>query len=329
MTVAHAPVGGPDVETPRTARGNLGKRIRDHRWHFAFITPMVVLYCAFTAWPMIASWAYAVFDWTGFGPLTDFVGLANFTEAFADPQFWRAARNTAIFALFAVFVQLPLALLIAMVLNDKFLRGRNAYRAMFFLPVVTTTAVVGVVFAVLLDPSGGPLNEVVLNLGGTPINFLGSDRLALPTVLVIDMWKGIGVTIIYWLAALQTVPEELIEAARIDGANRFQILTRVIVPLLAPLAAVILLLTFVTSMNAFDLVQVMTEGGPNGATDIVQTYIYRYAFNPDGLPRFGYASAVGIVFGVAVMLVTVLPPAVRRLSRLARRRRTQRAEATR
>ncbi|MGD7707685.1 carbohydrate ABC transporter permease [Microlunatus sp. Y2014] len=319
MTVAHTPVGGPEVATPRHSRGSLGKRLRQHRWHLAFVTPMVVLYLLFTAWPMIASWWYAVYDWTGYGPLEDFVGLGNFAEAFGDPQFWNAARNTAIFALFAIFVQLPLALVIAMVLNDKFLRGRNVYRAMFFLPVVTTTAVVGVVFAVLLDPSGGPVNEVVLNLGGTPINFLGSDRLALPTVLVVDMWKGIGVTIIYWLAALQTVPEELIEAARIDGANRFQILTRVIVPLLLPLAAVILLLTFVTSMNAFDLIQVMTEGGPSGATDIVQTYIYRYAFNPDGLPRFGYASAVGIVFGVAVMLVTVLPPLLRWLSRLRRR----------
>ncbi|WP_205856040.1 carbohydrate ABC transporter permease, partial [Phytoactinopolyspora endophytica] len=277
-----------------------------YRWHYLFILPMVVLFVAFTAWPMVASWVYSVFRWSGYGPMNDFVGLANYREAFSDPLFWNAFRNTSVFALFAIFVQLPLALLIAMVLNNSALKGRNIYRVLLFLPVVTTTAVVGVVFAILLDPSGGPLNELLLSREflDRPINFLGSESLALPTVLVIDMWKGIGVTIIYWLAALQTIPTELYEAARIDGAGRRQMFLRITVPLLVPLGVVILLLTFVTSLNAFDIVKVMTDGGPNGATDIIQTYIFRYAFDPEGTPRFGFASAVGILFGVAVMLLS-------------------------
>ncbi|WP_200837669.1 carbohydrate ABC transporter permease [Ruania rhizosphaerae] len=268
---------------------------------------------------MVASWVYSVFDWSGYGPLQNFVGLDNFDSAFRDPLFWNAFKNTAIFAAFAIFVQLPLALIVAVVLNDNALKGRNVYRILLFLPVVTTTAVVGVVFAILLNPSGGPINEFLLSREflDRPINFLGSTELALPTVLVIDMWKGIGITIIYWLAALQTVPGELYEAARIDGANKVQQFARITVPLIVPIGIVILLLTFITSMNAFDIIKVMTDGGPNGATDIVQTYIYRYAFDPEGAPQFGFASAVGILFGVAVMLLSSLPMLLRR------RRRTQ------
>jgi raffinose/stachyose/melibiose transport system permease protein len=298
---------------PKQSR-TLPQRMWRHRWHYLFVLPMIVLYLLFTAWPMVASWVYSLFNWSGYGPMNDFVGLANFRDAFSDPLFWKAFRNTGIFALFAIFVQLPLSLLIAIVLNNSALRGRNIYRVLLFLPVVTTTAVVGVVFAVLLDPSGGPINEFLLNQTflDRPVNFLGSETLALPTVLVIDMWKGMGVTIVYWLAALQTVPAEMYESARIDGAGRRQIFFRITVPLLAPLGLVILLLTFVTSLNAFDIVKVMTDGGPNGSTEIVQTYIYRYAFQAEGTPRFGFAAAVGILFGVAVMLMSLIPVLMRR-----------------
>lgn len=312
--------------SPGPARSALWERVKRHRWHYLFIAPMVVAFAAFTAWPMAASWWYSFYDWRGFGPMDDFVGFDNFREVIGEREFLNAARNTTIFALFAIVVQLPLALLVALVLNNGALRFRNVYRVLFFIPVVTTTAVVGVVFAVLLDPVGGPVNAVWLSLPFTerPINFLGNETLALPTVLVIDMWKGIGVTIIYWMAALQTIPNELYEAARIDGANRWQILTRITIPLLVPLGLVILLLTFVTSLNAFDLVKVLTEGGPNGATDIVQTYIYRYAFDPEIQPRFGFASAAGIVFGVAVMVVTLVPALIRRRAqRTARERGAQ------
>lgn len=296
----------------------IARFVRRHGWRYLFLLPMLVLFAAFTVWPLIASIAYSLYDWSGFGPIEDFVGLANFGEAFGDPLVWNAFKNTAIFIGFAIVVQMPLALLLAIWLNNKFLRGRSVYRVLLFLPVVTTTAVVGVVFTAILNPSGGPVSALTFRLGisEVPIEFLSSERLALPTLLLIDMWKGIGITIIYWLAALQTIPEELYEAARVDGADRRRILAHITIPLLVPLGVVILLLTVVTSMNVFDLVQVTTAGGPNGATDIVQTYVYRYAFNTDGTPRFGYAAAVGLLFGITVMLVTV---AGRMLGRRRRR----------
>jgi raffinose/stachyose/melibiose transport system permease protein len=308
------PVLRADSPALRADSHRLSRRMWRHRWHYVCLMPMLVLFVGFTLWPVAASWWYAFLDWPGYGPMNDFVGLDNFQEAFSDPLFWNAFSKTGIFALFGIFVQMPLALLIAMVLNNTLLRGRNVYRVLLFLPVVTTTAVVGVVFVLLLSPTGGAINEILIGSGlvDGPINFLG-ETLALPTVLVIDMWKNIGVTIIYWLAALQTIPNELYEAARVDGAGRRQIFSHITVPLLVPLGLVITLLTFVSSLNAFDIVKVMTEGGPNRATDIVQTYIYRYAFEPAGLPRYGFASATGILFGLAVMVITVMPIVLRRI----------------
>jgi multiple sugar transport system permease protein len=210
----------------------------------------------------------------------------------------------------AIFIQLPVALLLAMLLNNPRFRGRTFYRLMLFLPVVTTTAIVGIVWAIILDPNGGVVNEALGKIGIDPVNFLGSDHLALPTLLGIDIWKGLGISIIYWLAALQTIPSEVYEAARIDGARGWRTLIHITLPLLVPIGAVIVLLTFQASMNPFDLVQATTKGGPNFTTDVVPTYIYRYAFDPGttlsaGAPRYGYACAAGVVFGMFTLLITL------------------------
>lgn len=302
-------------------QGHLWAEIKSHRWHYAFLTPMVVLAALFTFWPIVATALISFFDWDGYEPLTEFVGLANFTEAVTSAQFWNAFRNTFIFTAFAVFIQMPLALSIAVLLNNSVLRGRNVYRVLIFLPVVTTTAVVGVVFAVLLDPNGGTVNTVLQDTGlvDEPVNFLGEEALALPTVLVVDMWKNLGITMVYFLAALQTIPAELYDAAKVDGASRWQSFRYVTLPLIRPLALIILLLTVVMSFNAFDLVQTMTAGGPNYATDIIPTYIYRYAFNPERIvPRYGLASAAALFFGIAVIVLTVLLVVPARRARLQR-----------
>lgn len=300
----------------------LARRISQHRWHYLFLLPMVVLFAGFTAWPMLASWWYAFFDWDGLGPPTYWVGLANFQEVLGSGAFWNAFKNSFIFSLVAIFVQMPLTLLFAILLNNPRLRGRNFYRLFLFLPVVTTTAVVGIVFAVMLDPSGGFVNEVLTGAGlvREPVNFLGSDQTALPTVVVIDLWKGFGITLIYWLAALQTIPPDVYEAAKVDGANARQVLTHITVPMLVPIAVVILLLTFQSSMNPFDLIQATTKGGPNYGTDVVATYIYRYAFDPQmAAPRYGFACAAGVVFGMFTLLLTLLqaPLLKRRYARSA------------
>jgi multiple sugar transport system permease protein len=297
------------------ARASLGQVVRRHALDYLFLTPMLVLFVAFTIWPMLATWIYSLYAWDGFEPLHAFVGLSNFVEAARDPGYWLAFAHTFTFSIAAIAIQVPLALIIALILNDRLIFARDVYRILIFLPVITTTAVIGVVFDVLLDPSGGPVNALLQNahIAQQPIEFLSSATLALPTVVVIKLWKDLGITMIYWLAALQTIPSDVYEAARMDGANAWRMLLHITLPLLKPFAVIIMLLTFVSSFAAFDIVQVMTQGGPAHASEIVETYIFRYAFNPESsTPRYGFASASAVLFGVAVLLLTVVQAAVAR-----------------
>lgn len=299
-------VRAPSAQPPaRRPRG----RLRKHLWSYVFLVPLVLLFGGFTVWPMIASWWYAFFDWDGVGAPTKWIGLGNFAEVLGNEMFWQAFWHSFLFSVVAICVEMPLALLIAILLNNPRLRGRNLYRLSLFLPVVATTAVIGIVFAVLFDPAGGFVNDILMTLGLVewPINFLGSTSTALPTLMGIDLWKGFGITLIYWLAALQTVPRNIYEAARIDGATGGQTLRYVTLPMLTPIATVILLLVFQRSLNTFDLVQATTQGGPVYATDVVPTYIYRYAFDPFiQAPRYGFACAAGVVFGLLTLVVTLV-----------------------
>lgn len=316
VSAAVTPASAP----PRGSRQ--GARRRSWLWGWAFLTPLIVLFVAFSLWPMAASWWYAFFEWDGVGPPQDWVGLANFAEALRSSSFWNAFWNSFAFSLGALLIELPAALCLAMLLNNALLRGRTLYRLAIFLPVVSTTAVIGLVIAVLLSPVGGVVNDVLLTIGlvDRPINFLGSPDTALPTLIGIDIWKGFGITMIYWLAALQTVPKDLYEAARLDGASARQQLASITLPVIMPLAAVIFILTFQRSLNTFDLVQAVTGGGPVYATDVLPTYIYRYAFDAQmAAPRYGFACAVGVVFGLFTLVVTLLqsPLLLRRMKKVS------------
>ncbi|BDP44317.1 ABC transporter permease (plasmid) [Deinococcus aetherius] len=289
-------------------------------WCYLFLAPMVLLYLGFVLWPTLASLYFSLFNWDGLGWPQQFVGMGNYREVTGDGLFWKAFGNTWKYTLGVVILQVPLALLVAVALNDPTLRGRTVYRTLFFLPVVTTTAVVGVVLAVMLSPIGGAVNTALLGSGlvDRPVNFLGTVSLALPTLIAIGIWKTFGIKMIYWLAGLQSVPAELYEAARLDGATGTQILRFVTLPLLRPVALTILVLALLQSLNVFDLVRVMTAGGPLYSTDVVSTYIYRLAFSAElGVPRFGYASAAGVIFGVTNLAII----AVQALATRAARRR--------
>lgn len=302
----------------KSGKSGLWQQMKKHRYHYLFITPMLVFFLAFTVWPMVASWYYSFFNWDGTGWPTEYIGLANFIEAAEDPGYWNAFMNTFIFALAHVLVQMPLALIVAVILNNAMLAGKNGYRLLLFVPVISTTAVIGVIFSILLNPLGGAINEFMLGIGliTEPINFLGSMASALPTLLVVSIWKTFGTPMIYWLAGLQTIPAELYEAARIDGAGKVQSFFRITIPLLLPIGLIITLLTFIHSLDPFDLVQTMTEGGPVKSTDVVQTYIYRYAFEPEsGSSRYGFASAASILFSLAVLVFVVIQALVGRALR--------------
>ncbi len=288
---------------------NIWQRVKENAWSYLFLAPTVILFFLFTVYPSVASWVISFYNWSGMEPLTDFSGWNNFIEVATDPGFWRAFKNSFIYMLGVVPIQLSLALLGAIILNNPHLRGNTVYRTLLFLPVITTTAIVGIIMAFIFGTYNGVVNELLMAVKviDKPVNWLGSTATAMGVVILVGIWKTYGYNLIYWLAGLQSIPKELYEAAKVDGANKAQQLWFITMPLLKPIAVVILLLAIVGSLNVFDLVKVMTNGGPSYATDVVATYIYRYAFSTEiGVPRLGFASAAGVFYGVATMLIALI-----------------------
>jgi multiple sugar transport system permease protein len=292
----------------RRSRARMLVRTRKEWWCWLFIAPQLAFLLMFTLYPIVMSYVYAFFDWSGFGPLERFVGFANFRETLLDPIFWNAFRNSLLFMLCVVTIQVPLALLMALLLNAAWLRGKAFYRMIYFLPVVTTTAVVGLVMRFIFGAYKGVVNEVLIRLGvlDAPVDWLGSIDTAFWIVVLVGIWKSFGMKLVYWLAGLQSLPKDVIEAAKIDGAGPAQILWYITIPLLLPIASVILLVSAVNALHVFDLVKTMTDGGPAFKTDMVDVYIYRYAFSGKGEARVGFASAAGVIYGIVVMLISLV-----------------------
>ncbi|HEY8457723.1 MAG TPA: sugar ABC transporter permease [Actinopolymorphaceae bacterium] len=285
----------------------LWRRVWEARWSYVFMAPTLVLAILFTFYPLVASWYISFLDWSGLDSDREFVGFANYVEAVSDPYFWNAFGRTFAFAAVTVPGTIGISLVIALVLNDQALRMRVVFRTVFFLPVVTTTAIVGIVMSLVLNPFDGPVNAALLYLGliDRPIDFLGDPNLALWSVAGVYVWKWMGISMIYWLVALQTVPSQLYEAAQVDGAGRWRIHRHITVPLVMPFAVVICLIGFVGALQTFPLVQAMTGGGPAFSTELVEVYIFRLAFAAEYQPRLGYASAVAVFFGLAVLVLTL------------------------
>ena len=287
-----------------------GSKLWHHRWVYLFMVPSAVLGLLFTLYPTVMSWYFSFLDWSGFSDNADFVGFANYREAMADPMFWDSFGRSLLFVVVAVPARLVLSLLAAIALNNQALKLSPVFRTMFFLPVVTTAAIIGVVMSLMYSPFNGPINDALmgLHLISTPIDFLGDPGTSLWSVMAVEVWKNFGITMIYWLAALQTVPRDYYEAAALDGAGWWQLLRHITVPILLPFAAIITLLTANSVLHTFGIVQTMTAGGPYFASQTVEVFIYQTAFAPagGGVPRLGYASAAGCLFGLCVMLLALL-----------------------
>ncbi len=305
-----------------TSRGVLA-RLWGDRWIYLFLLPTAVLYSMYSLWPIGVSWWYSLLDWNGFEQNRTYIGLDNFREVFRDGFFWRAVGRTFLFAVITVPIRLVFALVVAVMLNNPRLPFARLFRTALFLPVVTTAAIVGVVMQFVFDPAGGPVNLFLLESGlvDRPVNFLGDSSTAIYTVMGVHIWKWFGVTMIYWLAALQTINEELYEAARVDGANSRDIFRHITVPLLKPFALIIGVLTFIDTMEVFDLILTMTNGGPFFSTEVIDVFIYRQAFAAT-IPRLGYASAAAVAFGLLTIALAVIQFLTLRNARQARRNNT-------
>jgi multiple sugar transport system permease protein len=313
-------VAPPPVPQARAAR----RRSRGYLWSYLYLAPMVVLLLAFVVYPIVASLGYTLYQWNGIGDPSNFVGLANFRQIMHDSIFWRSLGHTFIYAAVVVPVQLVLALALALVLNSKRLRFASFYRTLFFLPVVTSAAVIGVVIQLLLSNFGDSVNTVLLDLHLTHehIDWLGDPRFALAIVITVGIWHTFGYNLVYFLAGLQTIPEDLYEAARLDGAGAFATFRRITIPMLRAVGVVILVLAVIGTFQIFDLVQVLTSGGPYFSTEVVNTYIYHLAFGGTNgsavQPDVGLASAASFFYGLLLIVFSVVQVVV--LRRLVKRR---------
>jgi len=283
------------------------ERIR-YRWAYLFILPQLLFFIIFTMYPILMSYVYAFYDWSGFGPLSNFVGFDNLIKILHDEQFWNAFRNSLLYMAAKTVILMPATLMMALILNQAFFKGKVFYRTVYFLPVVTTTSIVGIIMKFIFGNDQALVNELLMALGilSEPVPWLGQAGTAMLVLIFVGSWKFFGMMMVYWLAGLQSLPGDVYEAAKVDGASYWQTMRSITLPLLMPVAAVILLLTVVNSMHVFDLVKTLTNGGPFFATETVDLYIYNYAFSTSGFPQIGYASAAGIVFGLTVFLITLV-----------------------
>lgn len=267
-----------------------------------FLAPALTIYVLLTLVPIVQGAFYSTWDWNGLEPLDAFVGLQNYRDALADPVFLGALRHVAVITVLSLALQLPFALGLAVLLNQR-IRGRAVFRLLFFLPFVLGDVTVAIVWKLLLQPAGladGTLDAV--GLGGLAQLWLADPNVVLYTVFVVVSWKYFGFHMILCLAGLQGIPPELEEAAALDGASRAQTFRYVTLPLLGPTLRISVFLSIIGSLQLFDLVWVLTGGGPVGASHTPGTYMLHYGFDRKQL---GYGSAVAVV-GFAISFVVAL-----------------------
>jgi ABC-type sugar transport systems, permease components len=284
----------------------LWQRIRRNAWSYLYLAPMFVLFLVFIVYPLFASMVYTLYQWNGIGDPSLFVGLENFQQVMHDSLFWSAFLHTFTFAAVVVPVQLSLALALALVLNNPKLRFATFYRSIYFIPVVTSAAVVSVVIQLILANFGDNLDQLLIqvHLMHTPVDWLGDPRFALGIIIIVGIWQTLGYNLVYFLASLQTIPTELYEAARIDGANSFDCFFRITIPMLRAIGLVIVILAILGSLQVFDLVQVLTGGGPDFTSEVVNTYVYHQAFGTFGSgsePNVGFAAAASFFYGIILL----------------------------
>jgi len=271
----------------------LSRRVKDNLTIASFLLPALVLFLIFLVYPILQSVYYSLFDWKGFGPAVDFVGLDNFRRILNDQIFMKAVGNGLLIVGLSLGVQLPLSLALALMVGRD-LPGRGFFRMIFFMPYVLSEVITAIMWLTLYnpDPDRGFLNAFLNLLGVESQAWLGNTNLVLLSVFIVLTWKFFGLHMLLYMAGLQNIPAEIEEAALIDGANRRQLIRYITIPLLGSTIRTSVWLSVLGSMQVFALVWVMTKGGPVNASEVMATYMYRFSFVRFDL---GYGSAVAIV----------------------------------
>lgn len=280
---------------------------------WAFLAPALVLITLFFAVPVIAAFLLGFTDFDIYA-LADtstvrITGLANYTTLLSSPLFWQALRNTAEFALIGGPLSILVSLAAALLVNAKATRFKPFFRSVLFMPFVTTLVAVAIVWRYLYHPQYGLLNWLLGMIGLAPIDWLGNPTFAMPAIMLVAIWKGFGYNMLVFIAGLQNIPEDLYEAARLDGASAWQQFRHVTLPMLRPTLFFVTVITMVGFFQLFAEPYVMTQGGPLRSTTSLVLLMYEEGFR---WWRMGYAAAVAVVLFLVILAFTLVQ---RRLQR--------------
>ena len=301
MTIERTARGtsSPPAVRRRPKRSKL-ERI-DSLYGYLFVAPVVLGFLVFVALPILGVFAFSLQDYNTLSRRSSFVGMENYVDLATNGVFARVLGNTAIFSAFVIPASILLGLALAVMVNQR-IRAISIFRTAYFVPVVISLVAWSLVWDVLLQDQGG-INGWLAMIGIDGPNWLADKNVAMTTIIIVQVLKGVGVSMILFLAALQDVPAELVEAARIDGAGRWQTFRRVVAPLITPTTFMVAILATINSLKAFAQVYLLTEGGPELSTAILGYYIYEQAFKAF---QVGYASTAAVVLFAIVLALTLL-----------------------
>jgi len=277
------------------------KAVKDTISAWVAVGPALLVQIIFVYVPLaFAAWV-SLHRWNMIRPMR-WVGMQNYINLMQDDAFWRSMYLTFIYVIGTVPASIALALLLALLLNVKWIKGMAFFRVMFYIPVITAMAAAAVVWGWLFEPSGGLINYLIGTVGISPKGWLNSPDWAMLALIIVGVWKRIGYNTIFFLAGLQTIPGVYYEAARIDGAGPWKSFFSITLPLLSPTTLFVAILQFIASFRVFVSVSVMTQGGPARTTRVITYFLYENAFI---YLRMGYASAIAIVMFVLLFLFTL------------------------
>lgn len=268
---------------------------------YLYLLPAFMIFAVFMIIPLFTATALSFTNWDLITDI-EFIGIRNYVRLYSDKTFGRALTNTAYFSIGTVPIQMALALITAMLLNSKIML-KSFFRGLYFLPVLVPVTVAAFVWMFIFSPSFGLLNFLLGLMGLERIGWLSDPNWAMPALIIMSVWQNFGYHTVIYLAGLQNIPTELIEAAEIDGANSWMRFWKIVFPLLSPTTFLVLVMSIIGGFQVFQIVQITTGGGPVGSTNVVVFHLYRTAFEYFDM---GYATAMTLIVFIIILILTIL-----------------------
>jgi multiple sugar transport system permease protein len=272
---------------------------------YLFLLPALVGFLGFIIIPFLSSLVLSFTQWNFVSGISGikFIGLRNFKNLLTDPWFKTAFTNNMVFAFTVVPISLALGLVIA-VLIQRYVYASNLIKVMIFMPYISSVVAVAIVWMVMLQPSYGPINQFLTSIGiANPPKWIADIKWAMPTLILITIWQGIGYYVIIYIGGLNSIPKEVYESADIDGASFWSKFFRISVPLVSPTTFFLAITGIIASFKVFDLISILTNGGPGTSTNVIAYYMYQTAFTYN---KMGYASAMAVVVFIIIFIITVI-----------------------